>query len=102
MSNAGLEAMERGLPVILTHCGGLDRYVTPDMGWVVTPEDEESLSEALAEALELDLEALSSMGMRARECVVKTFDMEIVAKRYLALFQTLASGNAQNGAAGNA
>lgn len=102
MSNAGLEAMERGLPMILTHCGGLDRYVTPDMGWVVTPEDVESLSGALSEALTLDIEALSSMGLRARECVVKTFDMKIVAKRYLALFQSLASGSTRNEATDSA
>src|SRR5690606_21832999 len=33
MSNAGLEAMERGLPLIMTRCGGLDRYVSSDIGW---------------------------------------------------------------------
>src|SRR5690606_27287192 len=33
MSNAGLEAMERSLPLIMTRCGGLDRYVSSDIGW---------------------------------------------------------------------
>jgi glycosyltransferase involved in cell wall biosynthesis len=102
MSNAGLEAMERGLPLILTRCGGLDRHVGPEMGWVVPPEDEEALSGALSAALALDVDALYGMGMRARECVVKAFDMKIVAKRYLALFEALARRNTRDGAAGDA
>jgi glycosyltransferase involved in cell wall biosynthesis len=102
MSNAGLEAMERGLPLILTRCGGLDRHVGPEMGWVVPPEDEEALSGALSAALALDVDALYGMGMRARECVVKAFDMKIVAKRYLALFEALARRSTRDGAAGDA
>lgn len=102
MSNAGLEAMERGLPLILSRCGGLDRYVTTEMGWVVSPGDEASLADALSSALSLDVDELSRMGIRARECVVATFDMGVVAKRYLDLFQSLVHREFRDGVAGNA
>lgn len=99
MSNAGLEAMERGLPLILTRCGGLDRYIGPEMGWVVPSEDERALSDALAEAVTMEVGALSGMGQRARQCIVQNFDMNIVAHRYIRLFETLVSGRGLDGAA---
>lgn len=102
MSNAGLEAMERGLPLILSRCGGLDRYITPEMGWVVPPGDEESLADALSAALSLDVEELSRMGNRARQCVVTTFDMGIIARCYVDLFHSLVHRGFRDGVAGNA
>lgn len=89
MSNAGLEAMERGLPMILTSCGGLDRHIDPDLGWVVPAEDAKALSDAILCALEVHASALAEMGLRAREYAVETFDMNVVASQYLGLFQSL-------------
>jgi glycosyltransferase involved in cell wall biosynthesis len=91
-SNAGLEAMERGLPLILTRCGGLDRYVDNQIGWVVPPGDVAALAKALSQALATDPVALSDMGARARAVVENNFDMALVAVRYIALFERLTNG----------
>src|SRR5690606_7036866 len=88
-SNAGLEAMERGLPLIMTRCGGLDRYVDSDTGWVVPVEDEAALADALLQAMAAGSEGLARMGARARSCVEREFDIRVVGARYLDLFDRL-------------
>lgn len=89
MSNAGLEAMERGLPVIISRCGGLDTYIDAEMGWVVEPGDECSLARALRTALATSAERLAERGARNRQVIVKQFDNKVVARRYLELFEHL-------------
>jgi glycosyltransferase involved in cell wall biosynthesis len=93
MSNAGLEAMERGLPLVISRCGGLDRYVDAGMGWVVPKEDEAALAAALEQALAAGPERLATMGATARRCVERQFDMQVVGQRYLALFEQLCERN---------
>lgn len=95
LSNAGLEAMERGLPVILSRCGGLDQYITSKHGWVVPVEDVPALRQALAEALETSPEYLAAIGAACRRLVETNFDMSLVAARYLALFSQLIARNTE-------
>ena len=89
MSNAGLEAMERALPLLLTRCGGLDRHVTPAMGWVVPAEEVDALASALEDALLRTRGELHSMGATARRYLQDTFDIQTVSRRYLMLFDSL-------------
>ncbi len=89
MSNAALEAMAAGLPVLLTRCGGLDTYLNESSGWVVPPVDEMALAEALARAVATPREQLSRMGQGARRIVEGNFAMAGIADRYLALFESL-------------
>lgn len=89
LSNAGLEAMERGLAMIVTRCGGLDTYIRTDMGWVVDPGDVSMLKRALEAALSASPETLTEMGRCCRALALKKFDIKIVAARYLELFQQL-------------
>lgn len=89
MSNAGLEAMERCLPLVMSRCGGLDQYIDTEIGWVVAPEDEAALADALAQALAAGPERLAKMGAAARRCVEREFDMRVIGKRYLDLFEQL-------------
>jgi glycosyltransferase involved in cell wall biosynthesis len=94
LSNAGLEAIERGLPLIISQCGGLDCYVNPSMGWVVKREDREALAAALQDALAASPERLREMGENARKCAIREFDMQRISERYLALFADLAARRA--------
>jgi glycosyltransferase involved in cell wall biosynthesis len=87
LTNAGLEAMERGVPVILTRCGGLDQYVNERIGWVVPPEDVEALASVLLQAFSMDAQELARMGDQARKLVESNFDIRIIASRYIDLFQ---------------
>lgn len=94
LSNAGLEAMERSLPLLLTRCGGLDRHIDAGMGWVVPPEDPNALAHALGEAVAAGSKELMAMGSRARCYAERTFDMDLVAGRYLDLFDRLRGSGA--------
>jgi glycosyltransferase involved in cell wall biosynthesis len=89
MSNAGLEAMERGQVMLMSRCGGLDTYVKPDMGWMVEPENAKDLASALQLALTTSPETLTDMGERNRACAVREFGLTQIASRYLALFESL-------------
>lgn len=89
MSNAGLEAMARGLPLLLTRCGGLDTYLDESCGWVAPPEDEDALVEQLRQILETPRARLLQMGAGAREVAQRHFAMSEVADRYLKLFATI-------------
>lgn len=89
MSNAALEAMERGLPLILTRCGGLDSFIEQHAGWVVPPHDISALAVALADANSMDRSALASKGKHARALAIRMFALDKVAMRYLNLFEHL-------------
>lgn len=89
MSNAGLEAMERGLAMVMTRCGGLDTYIQPDMGWLVAPEDASALATAMQRALAANVSALAAMGERNRACALQRFGLPQIAARYLSLFESL-------------
>lgn len=89
MSNAGLEALERCIPIVITRCGGLDSYIDPEVGWVVPPGCVEALSAAIRQVLCAAPGSLEQMGKRARELVAREFDMDAVSKRYLSLFERL-------------
>jgi len=89
LSNAGIEAMERGLVPILSDCGGLDAYVSSEMGWVVPRGDAEALARVMMEALSLPRERLREMGRRARMLAEREFDLDRVVEWYLALFADL-------------
>ena len=88
-SNAGLEAMERGLPLILTRCGGLDVHVDTNTGWVVPPGNPVALAGAISHAISLSTEQLSAMGAHARALVEHNFDIKVTARRYIALFESI-------------
>lgn len=89
MSNAGLEAMERGKAMLITRCGGLDEFITPAGGWLADPGDESTLVDALSQALHADTTRLAGMGKANRVMVEQHFAMNIVSARYMALFEQL-------------
>ncbi len=93
MSNAGLEAMERGLAMLMTRCGGLDAYIDSSMGWLAEPEDVKGLATALSQALSATPQAIAAMGARNRACVEENFALDLIARRYLDLFDHLHKGN---------
>ncbi|MCK7593331.1 glycosyltransferase family 4 protein [Pseudomarimonas salicorniae] len=89
MSNAALEAMEAGLPVLCTRCGGIDTYVEDGAGWTCAPDDEAALAQAVGEMLGADEGGWLARGRRARELVEEFFSIEQVASRNLDLFRTV-------------
>jgi glycosyltransferase involved in cell wall biosynthesis len=92
MSNAALEAMEAGLPLLLTRCGGIDTYVDEGVGWVCEPENPDSLFSTLCHMLDAPDAKLLSMGQRARTLVEREFEIGDVGRRNAALLAEVAAG----------
>ncbi|MBC2732964.1 MAG: glycosyltransferase family 4 protein [Desulfobacteraceae bacterium] len=86
MSNAALEAMEAGIPVLVTRCGGIDHYINAQKGWVCEPDDPKSLMDALSSLLETPPEVLDDMGLQARIMVEEHFDIGMIARKNIELF----------------
>jgi glycosyltransferase involved in cell wall biosynthesis len=93
MSNAALEAMEAGLPILLTRCGGIDTYVNSEVGWVVDPGSVEALAATLQAMLDTRDTDLLAMGRRARELVGREFEMDAIGRRNLELLARVASSS---------
>ena len=90
MSNAALEAMESGLPVLCTRCGGIDRFVEGTAGWVCDPESDAALEHVLREMLLAPTEEILEKGRAARRLVEETFRIERVAAENLELLRIAA------------
>lgn len=87
ISNAALEAMACGLPVVTTDCGGMREAVTDGIeGFVVPVRDPEAMAEALLR-LWKDPELRRRMGEAAREKVLREFRLDQQISAFLALFK---------------
>lgn len=91
MSNAALEAMESGLPILLTMCGGIDTWIDDGIGWRCHPEDADDLFAALCRLLDTPAADLLAMGRRARQLVEREFEIGAVARRNAVLLSEIAA-----------
>lgn len=104
MSNALLEAMSYGIPCIATKVGGTGEllggesaeisqggYVIAKNGLLVNPDDVKSLTEAIVYFIR-DERAREEMGRRARKFIQENYSIDLVAERYLALYQSILAG----------
>jgi glycosyltransferase involved in cell wall biosynthesis len=89
MSNAALEALEAGLPVLLTRCGGIDTYIDDDTGWLCEPNDLAELTAALLRMLATPGEKIAAMGRQARRIVERHFQIEKIGQQNAELFEQL-------------
>lgn len=87
ISNAVLEAMACGLPVVTTDCGGMREAVTDGVeGFVVPVRDPAAMAEALRK-LALDPELRETMGARARERILREFTLAQQTGQFVALYR---------------
>lgn len=92
MSNAALEAMEAGLPLFLTRCGGIDVYINENIGWSCDPEDNEAMFESLCQLLDASDVVVLAKGSSAREMVERKFSISSIAERNIEIMdKTVAS-----------
>jgi len=89
MSNAALEAMEVGLPILLTRCGGIDTYIDESTGWTCEPDDVHGLTAALLRMLDTPDDKLLAMGKQARLLVERNFQIETIGRRNEILLEQL-------------
>jgi glycosyltransferase involved in cell wall biosynthesis len=78
-----LEAMSCGLPVIATDSGGPTSFVNTDParlnGWMVTPDSEAALAEAMVESVS-DTPTRLERGQQARRMIEREFDWRHIAE----------------------
>jgi glycosyltransferase involved in cell wall biosynthesis len=95
-SNAVLEGMAAGLPMVVTDVGGNSEAVVDGCtGLVVPPKSPQALKDAL-ERLILDRDLRRSMGKAGRERVKEYFSLDACAEAYEAAFQDVTSTMASN------
>jgi colanic acid/amylovoran biosynthesis glycosyltransferase len=87
LSNAGIEAMGCGLPVVMTDCGGAREGVTDGVeGFIVPLWDPDAMAQAII-ALAKDPALRARMGRAARERVVRDFTGERHVREFVDLFE---------------
>ncbi len=89
-SNATLEAMSTGLPVVASDVGGMREIVTHNRnGWLVPAGNVERLGETLLTVL-LDRSLRNRAGAAGRDAVLKHFGLDTWVARHAALYRRLA------------
>lgn len=89
LSNAMLEAMACGLPVVATDVGAAAEVIhNAECGRIVPPEDPDALAQSL-DAVINDSSLRCSIGAAARARVVQTYDASLTARRYAAAYESL-------------
>jgi glycosyltransferase involved in cell wall biosynthesis len=84
-----LEALDSGLPSVVTNVGGNPEIVQHGTtGWLVPSASPEALAVALKALLE-DPQALTAMGRAARLRAEQHFDLRGVVARYVSLYLDL-------------
>lgn len=94
---AATEAQVMATPVIATDIGAppetvLGRPAVPATratGWLVPPDDAQSLTDAISEALAMPTGDLNRMGQRAREHVLNSFSLRQMKQQTLQVYDQL-------------
>jgi len=87
LSNAVLEAMAAGRPVVATDVGGT-REALGDAGVLVSPGSPGELADGLGGVLG-DREAALRLAARARERVASLFSVDVMVERHVELYESL-------------
>lgn len=87
MSNAALEALASGLPLILTNTGGTRELLSNNNGIIVQKENPEEIANAI-ETLYSDEKLRKNIGKRSRERSLE-MSWESVAKQYYDIYQSV-------------
>jgi len=89
ISNAVLEAMSCGLPVVTTDCGGMSEAVRDGIdGFVVPMRDPDAMGQAL-KRLAGDAELRVTMGMASRQRILEQFTLAQQIEHFKAMYISL-------------
>ncbi len=84
-----MESLALNRPVISTYVAGIPELVEPGVcGWLVPPGSAEILAVAMRAALESPLEKLEEMGKAGAERVAQQHNVDLEAKKLVALFES--------------
>jgi glycosyltransferase involved in cell wall biosynthesis len=90
-SNAALEAMAMGLPVVLSNVGGAAEMINDgDEGYLIEPQQLDERLSPLLQELATDVGRRSAMAARARERVQRDFGLNGMVEEYASLIRRFA------------
>jgi colanic acid/amylovoran biosynthesis glycosyltransferase len=96
ISNAALEAMACGLPVVTTDCGGMREAIRTNVEGIIVPVREpKEMSQALATLWE-DAELRARMGQAARKRVLEEFTLSQQVNNFASLCENASGLNAND------
>ena len=87
MSNAMLEAMACGLPVIVTDVGGTEELIDKTDGFIFKPGDEITLTHILKD-IDLNKDKIQILGKKSRK-KAEQLKWKNIAEEYFELFKTI-------------
>ncbi len=88
--NVVAEAMSCECPCVATDVGDT-AFLLGETGYVVPPQDPESLAEAIVAVLRLDQQERKILGDKSRNRIRQEFSWEIAVERYCRLYDQLAA-----------
>ena len=80
------EAMACGIPCVVTDVGD-SAWVLDDNGVVVPPRNSQALAEGIMNILDMNNKSRREIGQRARERVIRGFEMKNIAREYESLYR---------------
>jgi glycosyltransferase involved in cell wall biosynthesis len=85
-----MECMACGTPCVSFRVGGVPEMVRPGRtGWLAEPGDAGDLASKLHEALSAPGERLAAMRSACREMAVREWDVVLMTRRYVAVYEEL-------------
>jgi glycosyltransferase involved in cell wall biosynthesis len=104
LSNSLLEAMSYGIPCIATEVGGNSellesgnqkvlpgKYVIGGNGLLINPDDIEGLAKAILYLIR-NRDVREGLGRRSRKCAQEHFSIDLVADKYIDLYEHMLEG----------
>ena len=95
MPTVVLEAMSRGLPILVTDVGATTELVDSSNGRIIPKNDPRAISAALQHMQGMDRDALLSLGQASIRKVLDRFTWDRVADAHVDLFRRMASGQSE-------
>ena len=97
LSNAVLEAMACGLPIVTSDCGGMNEAVTDGIEGFLTPvRDPRAMADALGK-LASNSELRRKMGSSCRTRILQEFSLDRQIEQWLRLYHAVLEGALQKG-----
>lgn len=88
LSNAVIESMAQGVPVIAARVGGNEELLGDERGVLVPANDDQALAKAILDLLQNESRR-NTMGARAQGFALENFTLEIMCKQHEHLYRQL-------------
>jgi glycosyltransferase involved in cell wall biosynthesis len=93
IANVVLEAMQMGLPVVSTNCGGMDEVISHGKnGYLIPVRKPEAIAEAILSVKELSPDGRQGLRQLAHETILQKFDREKNILQFVAMYNNTFSG----------